>query len=68
MRCHMIGENRSVLQAPCQLTAKQTQRSEVGGKEREPKSVERIILCYAKKPNMPELRASDDSASHHGES
>jgi hypothetical protein len=31
------------------------------------KCVERVILCYATKPNMPELRASNDSASHHGE-
>jgi hypothetical protein len=31
------------------------------------KCVERVILCYATKPNMPELRASNGSASHHGE-
>jgi len=31
------------------------------------KCVERVILCYGTRPNMPELRASNDSASHHGE-
>jgi|SRR5665213_57628 len=33
----------------------------------EHKSVERVILRHATKPSMPELRASNDSAAHHGE-
>jgi hypothetical protein len=31
------------------------------------KCVQRVILSYGTKTNMPELRASDDPASHHGE-
>jgi hypothetical protein len=31
------------------------------------KFLERVILCYGTKPNMPKLRASNDSASHYGQ-
>jgi len=31
------------------------------------KCLERDILCYGTKPDMPELRASNDLATHDGE-